>query len=155
MCAGGIPSPNKSHVFDIVEAGLAMQEFIREKNERRKTEGLPPWEVRIGIHVGPVVAGVVGKKKYAYDIWGSTVNIASRIETGGIAGHVNISDAVYNLIRHEYNCIHRGKIYAKNVGDIDMYLIDSKKKNQTKVLGIEENSEIRVERKQLIRALYE
>jgi class 3 adenylate cyclase len=67
---------------------------------------------------------VVGKKKYAYDIWGSTVNIASRMESNGVPGQVNISSAVYERIKHRYACTYRGKIYAKNVGEIDMYLID-------------------------------
>ena len=83
-----------------------------------------PWDVRVGIHVGPVVAGVVGKKKYAYDIWGSTVNIASRMESNGEPGQVNISSATYELIKNKYACKYRGKIHAKNVGEIDMYFID-------------------------------
>jgi class 3 adenylate cyclase len=78
----------------------------------------------VGIHTGPIVAGVVGKKKYAYDIWGNTVNIASRMESNGEPGKVNISNATYNLVKDQYKCHHRGKIYAKNVGDIDMYFVE-------------------------------
>ena len=124
MCAGGIPTPGEGHVFRMVKASLEIQEFIFKNNERRKEENLPPWEIRIGINVGPVVAGVVGKKKYAYDIWGSAVNIASRMESNGMPGQINISSSVYEVIKEKYACIYRGKIYAKNVGDIDMYFID-------------------------------
>jgi class 3 adenylate cyclase len=96
-----------------------MQQF----NQQREGEGLSPIEMRIGIHVGPVVAGVVGRKKYAYDIWGSTVNIASRMESNGAPGKVNISAATYELVKEKYICMHRGKLHAKNVGDIDMYFV--------------------------------
>ena len=74
---------------------------------------MEPWDLRIGIHVGTVVAGVVGKKKYAYDIWGSTVNVASRMESNGEPGQVNISAATYELVKSEFACTYRGKIYAK------------------------------------------
>ena len=124
MCAGGIPAADETHVLKIVKAGLEIQQYISEYNERRREKGLEPWNIRIGIHVGPVVAGVVGKKKYAYDIWGSTVNIASRMESNGEPGKVNISSATYDLIKDYYECSHRGKISAKNIGEIDMYFIE-------------------------------
>jgi class 3 adenylate cyclase len=98
-------------------------------NEQRILEGLSPWELRIGIHIGPIVAGVVGKKKYAYDIWGSTVNIASRMETNGEPGQVNISAATYELVKDHFDCTYRGKIYAKNIGEIDMYFVRGPKFN--------------------------
>ncbi len=126
MCAGGIPTPNPDHVMNIVKASLEIQEYIKMRNNRRSEENLPPWDIRIGIHTGPLVAGVVGKIKYAYDIWGGTVNIASRMESNGEPGRVNISAAMYELIKHEYNCSYRGKIFAKNIGEIDMYFIDEK-----------------------------
>ena len=124
MCAGGIPSPDGNHPLKIVKAALEIQEWVRKNNQDRLVAGLEPWDIRIGIHNGPLVAGVVGKKKYAYDIWGSTVNIASRMESNGEPGRVNISSAAYEKIRDIYNCTYRGKIYAKNVGEIDMYFID-------------------------------
>lgn len=124
MCAGGIPVPDKDHPFRIVRAGMEIQDYILKNNLKRKSKGLPPWDIRIGIHAGPVVAGVVGRKKYAYDIWGSTVNIASRMESNGAPGQINISSAMYDIIKDKYVCSHRGKIHAKNVGEIDMYFLE-------------------------------
>ena len=124
MCASGIPVEDDMYVLKIVRAGLEIQQYITLNNERRLEKGQEPWYLRIGIHVGPVVAGVVGKMKYAYDIWGSTVNIASRMESNGEPGKVNISSATYELIKDYYECSHRGKISAKNVGEIDMYFIE-------------------------------
>ncbi len=124
MCAGGIPLPNKTHPQDIVKAGLAMQDFINKRKQELAENGEAGWDLRVGIHTGPIVAGVVGKRKYAYDIWGNTVNIASRMESNGEPGKVNISEATYKLVKDQYKCHHRGKIYAKNVGDIDMYFIE-------------------------------
>jgi class 3 adenylate cyclase len=126
MCAGGIPVPDTNHYWNMIKAAKDIQATIQMRNREREAKGLPPWEIRIGIHVGPIVAGVVGKKKYAYDIWGSTVNIASRMESNGEPGQINISSATYELIKDEYECTHRGKIYAKNVGDIDMYFLGDK-----------------------------
>jgi class 3 adenylate cyclase len=137
MCAGGIPTPDEEHAYRMVKAGLEMQQYIRQNNVRREEKGLPPWDVRVGIHVGPLVAGVVGKKKYAYDIWGSTVNIASRMESNGEAGQVNISAAAYEMIKDRYHCKYRGKIYAKNVGEIDMYFIDNEVKEPAGEADIE------------------
>jgi adenylate cyclase len=127
MCAGGIPVKNDTHAFDAVEAALAMQEFMHEKRQELYGSGTPGWELRIGIHTGPVVAGVVGKKKYAYDIWGDTVNIASRMESNGEPGKVNISSSTFDLIKENYRSSHRGKISAKNIGEVDMYFIESEK----------------------------
>jgi class 3 adenylate cyclase len=127
MCAGGIPSPNKSHPEDAVRAGLDIVEYLRVKNKAREDAGMPKWEIRIGINTGSLVAGVVGKKKYAYDIWGSAVNIASRMESNGQPGLLNISQSTYEMVKDKFNCEHRGKIYAKNVGEIDMYFVKSEK----------------------------
>jgi len=124
MCAGGIPKTNDEHPFDTVKAGLEMQKYMETNNEKRHAQGKIPWELRVGIHTGPIVAGVVGEKKYAYDIWGSTVNISSRMESNGEAGKLNISASTYEIVKSKYNCSHRGKIYAKNIGDIDMYFVE-------------------------------
>jgi class 3 adenylate cyclase/tetratricopeptide (TPR) repeat protein len=124
MCAGGIPSPDSRHAYNMVRASLEIQEYIIENNRRKVEAGLEAWDLRLGLHVGPIVAGVVGKRKYAYDIWGSTVNIASRMESNGEPGRVNISASTYEIIKDEFECSYRGKIYAKNVGDIDMYFVE-------------------------------
>lgn len=125
MCAGGVPTENNSHPLNIVKAGLEMQEFILKRNAERAKMNLPPWNIRIGINTGQLVAGVVGKKKYAYDIWGSTVNVASRMESNGETGRVNISASTYELIKDKYLCTHRGKIFAKNIGEVDMYFVEN------------------------------
>ncbi len=125
MCAGGIPTPDTDHPLNAVRAALDIQNFIKEKNTRQQLKGLVPWDIRIGIHTGPVVAGVVGKTKYAYDIWGSTVNIASRMESNGVPGKINISASTFELIKNDYSCAYRGKISAKNIGEVDMYFIET------------------------------
>ena len=126
MCAGGIPSVNNTHALNAVQAALAMQAYMENKIRARREKGMEGWELRIGIHTGPIVAGVVGKKKYAYDIWGDTVNIASRMESNGEPGKVNISSSTYNQIKEGFQCLYRGKISAKNIGEVDMYFIESK-----------------------------
>lgn len=125
MCAGNIPSPDPDHAYKIVMAALDIQAYMEMHNLRRQDKGLEPLEIRIGLHVGPVVAGVVGKKKYAYDIWGSAVNIASRMESNGTPGKVNISATLYELIKHRFDCTYRGKLHAKNLGDLDMYYVEN------------------------------
>ena len=125
MCAGGIPVANDKHPIAAVNAALAMQEYMAKQNQSRQGRGEQGWELRIGIHTGPIVAGVVGKKKYAYDIWGDTVNIASRMESSGEPGKVNISSSTYNHIKDVYNCAYRGKISAKNIGEVDMYFVEA------------------------------
>ena len=126
MCAGGIPSINETHALDAVRAALAMQTYMRKRQRERNITGIEGWELRIGIHTGPIVAGVVGKRKYAYDIWGDTVNIASRMESSGEAGRVNISSITHSLIKDKYDCQHRGKISAKNIGEVDMYFVNER-----------------------------
>jgi class 3 adenylate cyclase len=106
-----------------VQAALAMQEFMTKRKAERIAEGQDSWELRIGIHMGPIVAGVVGKKKYAYDIWGDTVNIAARMESSSQPGRVNISSSIYNVVKDSYHCDYRGKIFAKNIGEVDMYFV--------------------------------
>lgn len=80
--------------------------------------------MRIGIHSGPVIAGIIGKKKFAYDIWGDTVNTAARMEQSSEAGKINISETTYKLIQRKFPCTYRGKIAAKNKGEIDMYFVN-------------------------------
>jgi len=127
MCVGGLPLRNKSNPIDTTLAGLEIQRFVRRYNEQRNAEGLPVWELRLGIHTGPVIAGVIGTKKFAYDIWGDAVNTASRMETSAEPGRVNISGVTYNLIEEFFDCEYRGKIAAKNIGEIDMYYVNGLK----------------------------
>jgi len=127
MCAGNIPSPDPDHVYKMIRAAKEIQVFMEQHNRRRAEMGRETWEIRIGVHVGPVVAGVVGKKKYAYDIWGGTVNIASRMESNGTPGRVNISATTYEIIKDKFDCSYRGKIFAKNLGELDMYFVDDEK----------------------------
>jgi class 3 adenylate cyclase len=124
MCAGGIPVADDSHLVNIIRASMEIQNYIEYMNLERRKAGKPEWEMRIGIHTGPLVAGVVGRKKYAYDIWGSTVNIANRMESNGEPGQVNISSATYELVKNQFACTYRGKISAKNIGEVDMYFVN-------------------------------
>lgn len=123
MVASGL-TDRKTMPNDIVRVALRMQEFLTEEAEKRQMLGLPFFTGRIGLHTGPVVAGVVGARKFAYDIWGDTVNVASRIESKSESGKVNVSETTYNLIRYTFNCQYRGKVDAKNKGLIDMYFVE-------------------------------
>jgi len=129
MCAGGIPAANTTNPVDIVRAGLEIKEHMEKLKEEREAKGEDYWELRIGIHTGQVIAGVVGKNKFAYDIWGDAVNTASRMESSGVPGKVNISGETYELVKDHFSCTHRGKVHAKNKGEIDMYIVDESKEN--------------------------
>lgn len=123
MCVGGLPNAKIGNPIDVINAALEIQELINQKKIAAEKKGTPYFEARIGIHSGPLVAGVVGSKKFAFDIWGDTVNIASRLETGGQPGKVNISGATFALIKDQFNCESRGTIPIKNIGEIDMYFV--------------------------------
>ena len=124
MCAGGIPIENNTHPEDVVNAALEIRDFMNKQFSEKNLKGEIPFEIRIGIHTGPVVAGIVGVKKFAYDIWGDTVNTASRMESSGEPGKVNISGATYEHIKEKFNCIYRGKVEAKHKGMVDMYYVE-------------------------------
>jgi len=124
MCAGGLPIRNKSNPIDMVLTGLQIQKFMNEYNAQKRNAGQPEWGLRCGVHTGSVIAGVIGKKKFAYDIWGDTVNTAARMETAGDVGKVNISGATYKYVKDLFDCTYRGKIEAKNKGEIDMYFVN-------------------------------
>ena len=123
MAAGGVPSPSKSHAHNVVNACLDIQEFMIRWRKERVANNLPSFEVRIGLHSGPVVAGIVGIKKFQYDIWSDTVNTASRIENACEPGKVNISETTYQLVKDQFSFEPRGKIEAKGKGMLDMYYV--------------------------------
>jgi class 3 adenylate cyclase len=123
MCAGGLPNTNETHAKDVVAAAQEMMAVIN-KYVTENLNNNTLYEIRIGINTGPVVAGIVGLKKFAYDIWGDTVNIASRMETCSEPGFINISGTTYELVKDKFTCTYRGKIHAKNKGEIDMYFVN-------------------------------
>lgn len=123
MCAGGMPMKNNSHPVNVVMAALEFQQFLFEFNKPRMLNKEIVWECRIGAHSGEVFAGVVGEKKFAYDIWGDTVNLAARMETAGAVNTVNISDATYELVKDYFICVPRGEIDVKNVGQANMFFV--------------------------------
>jgi len=125
MAAAGIPEPDVDHAYNMTCAALNLQERIIELNKVKEANQQKFFNFRMGIHSGPVVAGIVGKKKFQYDVWGDTVNTAARIEETGVSGKVNISFHTYELIKNRLNCVSRGKIPAKNKGEIDMYFVYS------------------------------
>ncbi len=123
MCAGGLPVENKSHPTDAVAAAREMLQVVERHNAKLAKAGKASWNIRIGVHTGEVVAGVVGSKKFAYDIWGDTVNVASRMESNCPAGEINISEATYKLVNRAFNCEYRGEVEVKNKGKMGMYLV--------------------------------
>jgi class 3 adenylate cyclase len=123
MAASGL-SDRKTMPNDIIRAALDMQRFLTTEGRKRAELGLPFFSGRIGLHTGPVVAGVVGARKFAYDIWGDTVNVASRIESQSEPGRVNISESTYDRIKYKFRCTYRGKVEAKNKGMIEMYFVE-------------------------------
>jgi len=126
MCAGGVPLRNRSNPFNVVLAGLEIQQYIKTI-ENLNTKELPDWKLRIGIHTGELIAGVVGKIKFAYDIWGDTVNIAKRIESACEIGKVNVSQSTYDDIKDYFDCEFRGEIDMKNRGTMNMYFVNGLK----------------------------
>ncbi len=124
MCAGGLPVPNKTNAEDTVKAALEICDFMKEEKQKHDAHGKPFFEIRIGCNTGSVVAGIVGIKKFAYDIWGDTVNLAARMEQNSEAGKVNVSGTTYELVKDKFHCTYRGKISAKNKGEIDMFFVE-------------------------------
>ncbi|MGB5387746.1 MAG: adenylate/guanylate cyclase domain-containing protein [Eudoraea sp.] len=126
MCAGGLPFPTEDHPYKMVQAAFEVAR-VMEETKLNPPKDIVPFDVRIGINTGGIVAGVVGTKKFAYDIWGDTVNVAARMESLSEPGRVNVSQSTYLLIKDSYNCEHRGQIHVKNKGMMDMYFVNDKK----------------------------
>ncbi len=129
MCAGGIPEPDENHVVKIIEVAFEFISFLRGSKDEMK-ESITPFDVRIGLNTGPVVAGVVGTKKFAYDIWGDTVNVASRMESNSEPGRINVSENTYELIKDIFDCEYRGEIKVKNHGKMKMYFVNGRTNDQ-------------------------
>jgi len=123
MCAGGIPIKNNTNPIDIILAAFEMINFIKKLQQEQLKKGNTLWHIRIGIHTGEIIAGVVGKKKFAYDIWGDTVNTASRLETTSEPDKINISGATYHMVKEFFVCEYRGKVAAKHKGEVDMNFV--------------------------------
>ena len=122
MVVGGIPEPKKGHLKCCIQAGLEMMAFI----ESEYSDSNNKLEVRMGVHAGPVVAGVIGAYKFIYDLWGETVNIASRLESTSLPGYIHCSEIVYERMKDEYTFIARGKTLLKGMGDVPTYFVIEK-----------------------------
>lgn len=127
ICASGLPHANSNNPVVIVEMALEMVETVKKLREERRRKGLISFGIRFGVHSGPLVAGVVGVKKFAYDIWGDTVNTAARMQQHGEEGRVNISGTTFDLVKHRFSCTFRGPMDVKGKEQIFMYFVDSKK----------------------------
>ncbi|HSM62781.1 MAG TPA: adenylate/guanylate cyclase domain-containing protein, partial [Gillisia sp.] len=120
MSAGGLKNPNSDHAGRMLKAAFEISEFVKTA-EAENYNNDTRFKIRIGINTGPVVAGIVGTKKFAYDIWGDSVNIAARMESSSAPGKINISHSTYSLIKDDYNCEYRGELNVKNRGEMRMY----------------------------------
>ncbi len=123
MCAGGLPEKNSTNPIEVVLAALEMQYYMQQSKHSSQSNSDEFWKLRIGVHTGPVISGVVGRKKLSFDIWGDTVNIASRMESSGVAGKINVSGITYQLVKDFFVCEYRGKMPIKYKGETDMYFV--------------------------------
>ena len=135
MCAGGLHFHKTDHALQMVKAAFEIGQ-IMEETKKLTDENIMPYDIRIGIHTGPVVAGVVGTRKFAYDIWGDTVNVASRMESTSEPGKINISERTYLLIKDSYDCSYRGELEVKNKGMMKMYFVNARKNETSKTASV-------------------
>jgi class 3 adenylate cyclase len=124
MCAGGIPEKNRTNPVEVILAAIEMKAYMTRLKQGSDLEGMKFWDIRMGIHTGTVVAGVVGQKKLSFDIWGDTVNTASRMESSGEAGKINISGTTYEFVKEFFACEYRGRMPVKYKGEIEMYFVN-------------------------------
>mgnify|MGYP001412798822 CR=1 FL=1 len=124
MCASGLPAESRGHAFRICLAALEIQLYLKRTNEQREKMRMERWDMRIGIHTGPVIAGVVGERKFTYDIWGDAVNIAALIEQGGQPGKVNISETTFQQVNEAFEIEPRGEVASGKKGDLPMYSLN-------------------------------
>ncbi len=127
MAAAGVPVPDANSARNVVNAALDIIAFMEKWQAQKTAEGESPWQLRLGIHTGPLTAGVVGKKKFAFDIWGDTVNLAAIMETRGAPGKINVSRATYEIVKDEYECNYRGMIEGKHKEQVEMYFLEGRK----------------------------
>ncbi len=124
MSVAGLPRESRSHAVDACLAALEMREAMARVNRNREKLRLEPWPIRIGLHTGPVMAGVVGRRKFTYDIWGDAVNVAARMEQAGEPGRINISESTYSAVARVFDVERRGSVEVKNKGAVAMYFLD-------------------------------
>jgi class 3 adenylate cyclase len=124
VCAGGLAEPNRTHAIDACLAALQVQKFVRDTNRQRQRIHLAPWELRIGVNTGPVVAGIVGRQRFSYEVWGNAVNIAQRLEEACLPGRVNVSASTLDEIAPFFETEPRGSVEVKHLGSIDMYFVN-------------------------------
>lgn len=126
MCCGGMPVENNTHPVDMIHAAFDILNYVESQKRKNIRDGEPYFELRIGIHTGPVIAGMIGIRKFAYDIWGNTVNIASHMQSSGQAGKINISEDTFNLVKEKIQCAYHDKILLKNKKELAMYYASNK-----------------------------
>jgi adenylate cyclase len=124
VCVGGLPRPNRTHAIDACLAALQMQQFVRNSNRQREKLRLSSWDLRIGVNTGSVVAGLIGTRRFTYDIWGNAVNVAQRMEESCEPGRVNVSASTFHQTRSLFTTQERGAVQVKHLGAIDMYFLD-------------------------------
>ena len=140
MCASGLPSESRGHAIRICLASLEIQNYMRRTNEKRDKMRMPRWDMRVGIHTGPVIAGVVGEKKFTYDIWGDSVNTAALMEQNSEKGRINISETTYQHVNEAFEIEERGAIASGKKGELNMYFLNRLKPEFSEdALGLKAN----------------
>ena len=127
MCVSGIPQEREDHAIRMIKAAIDIRDAVELMFEERSAKGKDAWHIRIGIHSGSAVAGIIGESKFSFDIWGDNVNTAARMESSSEPGKINISETTYQIIQKQVECTFRGKVEAKNKGEMNMYFVEGLK----------------------------